>query len=453
MLHLLKTNEYNPQWMINMLRETLLHSRRVKPFGLFLSILTFVIILTYAQEAREHEFFKPKSDIGVRQLRPIMHKGKPFFPIGAYSQPRPETGIGFVGFAEIGKEGWNTVIQHVSDDTKKDIEFLASAEEEDFAVILSIHNLVAAQKQDEVAKKISALKDYPAVLGYYIFDEPENVYLASKEYKNSLHLGSLGLAGFITKKIGWVKPLIRKIDPNREHYIFMCIAWWNKYEKLHPLCEINMPNEYPTRKTNAEFEGSHANIVHDASLAAKAAYEAGRKGFCYTPFAVNIGVEEYRYPTVNEFRYSAFAPITQGAMGIIYWAGYRCKTPYTEQVVFPVTRELSRFQPFFLGKWLNEKLRCEPSQRSTKLLKKFDIPTVSGCLRQSDDGRYLLLAVNNTANSVQATFQLNVEQLPHKAKEFISGRTVLIDDGVIKDEMRPYGVCAYIIEPAKDVPD
>ena len=361
-----------------MTRETLVHNRGVKLFGLFLSMLTFVIILTCTQEAREHELLTSKSETGVKQLRPIMHKGKPFFPIGAYSQSRPESGKGFVAFSELSKEGWNTVIQHVSDNTKKDISFLSSAEAEGFAVILSIHNLVAAQKQDDVRKKISALKDYPALLGYYIFDEPENVFSASKEYKNSPHLGSLGLAGFITKKIGWVKPLIQKIDPNPEHCIFMCIGWWNMYEKLHPLCNINMPNEYPTRNTKAEFEGPGANIVHDASLAAKAAYKAGGKGFCYTPFAVNIGLEEhYRYPTVNEFRYSCFAPITQGAMGIIYWAGYRCKSPYTNQVVFPVTRELSHLKPFFVGKWFNEAIRCELSQSSTKLLKKFNIPVVS----------------------------------------------------------------------------
>ena len=431
-------------------RETPVHSRRAKLFGLLLSILTFVIISTSTDEARELELFTPKSDTGIKHLEPIIHKGKPFFPIGAYSQPRPESGKGFIGFSELRKEGWNTVIQHVSDNTKKDIEFLTNAEAEGFAVILSIHNLVAAQKQDEVIKKISALKDYPAVLGYFIFDEPENVFSSSREYKNSPHLGSLGLAGFIAQKIGWVKPLIQNLDPNPEHHIFMCIGWWNMYEKLQPLCNINIANEYPTRNTMSEFEGPHANIVYDASLAAKAAYKAGGKGFCYTPFAVNIGLEEqYRYPTVNEFRYSCFAPITQGAMGIIYWAGYRCKSPYTNQVVFPVTRELSHLNPFFMGKWLNEAVRCEPSQSSTKLLKKYKIPAVSGCMRQSEDGRYMVLAVNNTANPVQATFQLDVKQLPNNAKEFISGRTVLIGDGIIRDEMRPYGVCAYIIQPTR----
>jgi hypothetical protein len=385
----------------------------------------------------------------VQQLRPLMHKGKPFFPIGAYSQTR-NFDNSFVNFEYLAKQGWNTVLQHVSDN-QTDIKFLNDADAAGFAVILSMHNPIAAQDQNAVAKKVSTLKDYPAVLGYYIFDEPENVYSAGEEYKRSLHIRSLGLGKFIISKLGWVKPLIRTIDSDREHYIFMCIGWWTFYEDLSVLCEINLPNEYPTGNTKTEFEGPQANIIYDAKLAAQAAYKTGGQGFCYTPLAVNItsGMENYRPPTINEFRYSVFAPITQGAMGIIYWAGYRCKPPYTEQVVYPVTRQLNELTPFFLGKWLDEKLQCEPSQSSTPLLKKLDIPTVSGCLRESDNGKYLLLAVNNRAEITLATFRVNIERLPSQARDFITGRLVPITGGEIKDLMGPYGVCAYIIEQAK----
>jgi hypothetical protein len=391
----------------------------------------------------------------VQQLRPLMRNGKPFFPIGAYGQtclrfPTSTGSLPFLPLAILREQGWNTVLQHVSDD-QTDIKFLNDADAAGFAVILSMHNLVAAQKQDEVAKKVSALKDYPAVLGYYIFDEPENTYSASKEYKNSLHVGSMGLGKFIIDKLAWVKPLIRKFDTDKEHYIFMCVGWGTYYDALSSLYEINLPNEYPTGNTKTEFEGPQANIIYDAKLAAKAAYKAGGQGFCYTPLAINVntGMENYRPPTINEFRYSVFAPITQGAMGIIYWAGYRCKPPYTEQVVFPVTRQLSQLTPFFLGKWLDEKLSCEPSQSSTPVLKESNLPTVSGCLRQSGDGKYLLLAVNNRSESTSATFKIDIERLPGKAKEFITGRSVPITGGVIKDQMGPYGVCAYVIEPAE----
>jgi hypothetical protein len=386
------------------------------------------------------------ANVNTTQPLPLMHKGKPFFPIGAYSQPR-NIDNSFVSFPELSKQGWNVVLQHVYDD-KTDIIFLNEANVYDFAVILSMHNLVAAQDQNTVAKKVSILKGYPAVLGYYIFDEPENVFSESGEFKNSVHIRSLGLGKFIKNKLSWVKPLILKIDNNKEHYVFMCIGWSTFYRQLSDLCQINLPNEYPTQNTKNEFEGPQAKIAYDAKMGAEAAKAAGTS-FCYTPFAINIntGMEAWRAPTVNEFRYSAFAPITQGAMGIVFWAGYRCKYPYTEQVVFPVTRELNYLKSFFLGKWLDEKLRCEPSDRNTAILKKYDLPIVSGCLRQSEDGKYLLLAVNNTPDNVSATFTLDIGNLPTDVNEFVSKKTVIISDKIIHSQMRPYGVCAFIIEP------
>ncbi|MFC1738284.1 hypothetical protein ACFL1G_04440 [Planctomycetota bacterium] len=382
----------------------------------------------------------------VTRLKPLMHKGKPFFPIGAYERTRPATGRGFVPLSTLRNAGWNTILFYAGDDVG---QYLDEAEEEGFAVILSVEKLVKEQKQTELHKGIEKVKDHRALLGYYIFDEPENVYYNSKEYKSILASRNNDdlkeLSYFINSKIGWAKPLIRNADPNPEHYIFMCIAWWNQYRKLSSLCDINMPNEYPTKNTTSEFEGSQARIVYDAKLAAKAAYESGGMGFCYTPFAVNIGLENHRYPTVNEFRYSAFAPITQGAMGIVFWAGYRCKLPYAERVVFPVTRRLNSLKQFFLGDWLDEKLRCESSETATALLEKLELPVVSGCLRQHDDGRYLLLAVNNTAKLISATFHVDVNSLPNQAQEYIKGDKVAINNGVIEDKMDPYGVCAYII--------
>jgi len=430
------------------------HIRRHRLFWVFLLIVFFVNISACAKKGSEQDTVESKAQSNTKQLKPLMHKGKPFFPIGAYGQTRPKGERGFISFSALRKAGWNTVLTGVHKDAAEFRRFMTDAEAEGFAIILAVGNAVKRQDRDEVIREVMLGRNYSATLGYYIFDEPENIYSKSDEYKKFLlSIRNIGepkdLGSFIIKKISWVGPLIRQLDPDPNRYIFMCIAWPKYYKQLQPFCQVNMPNEYPTRGTSVEFEGPHATIVYDARMAGEAAFEKGAgRGFCYTPFAVNIGLEgRYRYPTINEFRYSAFAPITQGAMGIIYWAGYRCKQPYTERVVFPVTRELGSLKDFFLGEWLDGKLKCEPSDRKTKLLKKLDVPAISGCLRQHDDGRYLLLAVNNTAKPIWATFQLALERLPNAANEFLSARTVKIDNGVIKDAMDPYGVGAYIIEP------
>jgi len=402
------------------------------------------------------------ANIGVRKgqpaevlpLKPLIHNDKKFFPIGAYGRPRFERSRGFLPFEVLKTEGWNTVLTGFPENVDEFYELMRQAKAADFAVILDLGNYVKAQDRVSVIRAVKRAMSHPATLGYYIFGEPENVYYNSPEYRNfASSVNSSGSArdldSFIINKIGWAGPLIRNLDTNQQHYIFMCIAWHNHYDKLQRLCQVNMPNEYPTKGTKKEFEGPLCLVLDDARRAAKAARSSGNnQGFCYTPFAINIGLSDtYRYPTVSEFRYFCFAPITQGAMGIIYWAGYRCSRRYAEQVVFPVTRQLSRLQQFFLGEWLDERVQCDAGQSSDPLLKKLNLPLVSCCLRRSSDGRYLLLAVNNTARAVPVKLKADVNELSNDVAEFISGRKLARVNGVIADTMEPYGVCAYIMEP------
>jgi hypothetical protein len=360
-----------------------------------------------------------------------------------------------VPFHILRQQGWNTVLKHSQGDKTKDREYLAEAEANNFAVIFSVGNYVREQNQNKVYQYVNNIKESPALLGYYIFDEPENFYNQEMEFKilkaAKLFLGHKYfdiLESYIIEKINWVRPAIRQLDSNHHHYIFICIGWPNMYQKLQPLYDINLPNEYVTGNTKYEFQGDQARIVKDAKVAAEAAFQAGGQGFCYTPGALNILWKDskFRSPTVNEFRYSAFAPITQGAMGIIFWAGYRCKAPYTEQVVFPVTRQLSDLTPFFLGEWLDEKLSCEPSGFINENLKELKVPAVSGCLRKNVDNRLLLIAVNNTANNIPASFHLDLTNLPENTIDYISGEKKEINNKIIRKTLPPYGVAAFIIE-------
>ena len=422
--------------------------------SLFFCVIIYSFSLQVSAQNESEAFLTGEIDAYQIQLRPLIHKGKPFFPIGACGRPRLQNNE-FVPFDILRQQGWNTVLRHSQGDKTKDKKYLAEAEANDFAVVFSVGNYVRDQNHNDVYQYVNNIKESPALLGYYIFDEPENVYGQSKEFKilkaTKLLLGHKNfdiLESFITEKISWVRPAIRQIDSNPHHYIFMTMAWPNMYQKLQPLCDINLPNEYVTNNTKHEFQGNPAGIVYDARVAAEAAFESGGQGFCYTPGALNLlwKNSKFRSPTVNEFRYSVFAPITQGAMGIIFWAGYRCKTPYTEQAVFPVTRQLSFLAPFFIGKWMNEKLTCEPSGFINENLKKLKVPAVSGCLRKSDDGKLLLLAVNNTAKNISASFHLDITTLPENTKDYISGEKREINNKVIQKTLSPYGVAAFIID-------
>ena len=374
--------------------------------------------------------------IKVTQLKPLMHNGKPFFPIGAYGVPDG------VDLETLRKEGWNAVLDQgaATGATDAMLKRLSDLQRAGLTGIVGIGNLVREDKDTDVERVVQALDDHPALLGYYLFDEPENhFYEGGKTDLKDLHI-------LIRRKIGWAHQLVRAAESHPDHYTFGCIAWWTEYRNLQPLCDVNMPNEYPSYDTKVEFEGQWPNVVYDARLAAEAAQINGGRGFAYTPMAVDVraGIEMWRSPTANEFRYSAFAPITQGAMGMIFWAAYRCTKPYAEEVVFPVTRQLSALTPFFLGEWLDDKLACEPSDSPTDLLKEYKLPAVSGCLRRASDGRYLLLAVNNTLQPVNATFRLNLKNLPSTAQDSLTSKKLAIKNGIIKDTLPAYGVRAFV---------
>lgn len=424
------------------------------PSVAIVAALALLTVPALAQEDRNHGISKIIAG-NKTPLRPLMHKGKPIFPIGAYGVIRNSKG-GFVSYQTLAQAGWNVVMSHPGKDFAKTHEKYSLIEKAGLAVIVDYNGWFRQQSQQEkqnILTNIRGVHNHPAILGYYMFDEPENILWNCKEYQDvRKKIGkSAALAGFpkfVDSKLSWMKPEIKKIAPN--HYVFMCIAWWDCYSKLQHLVDVNLPNSYPTRHTKKEFEGPHAQIIYDAAMAAHSAKQQGNLGFCFTPMAIDIhsgGLQDYRSPTVSEFRYSAFAPITQGAMGCVFWAAYRCTDKYAEEVIFPVTKELKELTPFFLGQWMDQYLRVKPTDTNETYLKKYGVPRISACVRRAEDGRILLLAVNNTAQETKATLLLNKKGLPNQAVDFISKNTVKVTNGRIVDTLGPFAVKAYILAP------
>ena len=76
-------------------------------------------------------------------------------------------------------------------------------------------------------------------------------------------------------------------------------------------------------------------------------------------------------------------------------------------------------------------------------MKKIRIPDVSCILREAEDGRLLLLAVNNTPDERSVTFELDV---PCTSREYFTGSQVTVASRRIADKMPRYGVRAYLLE-------
>lgn len=411
-----------------------------------LSIL-FTVVLgiafnVFAQEKRDYTPVNT-SFKEVKQFKPIMRGGKPFFPIGSYSLVR---NISKKRHAEM---GWNVTMVRIKENKVENDKMLSEFQKNGIYVIASFSHWMKRHGKKYILDAVKRSHEHPAIFGYYIFDEPENSY--HREFRKKYPKRKMALLPeYIAEKIGWMTPEIRKIDKNPENYIMMCIAWWNTYNKMQKLCDLNMANQYPTKRTSKEFEGRHAEIVYDARCAAEAAAKYNRRGFIYTSFGADLleKIKEYRAPTLNEFRYSMYAPLTQGAMGLIYWIGYRCSKDYAEKVIFPVTKEISCLSDFLLGKWENSLVttlvnKKDQKQLSTKIIKIYKLPIISTCVRKNGKGERIIIAVNNTPKDVKAQFKLNIKKSPEQVKELISGKTIEVKKSLITDSLSPYGVRVY----------
>ncbi|MCX6376669.1 MAG: hypothetical protein NTU88_11665, partial [Armatimonadetes bacterium] len=173
---------------------------------------------------------KSPSAVEVKPLKPLMRNGKPFFPIGAYGVPLD------TDLPTLRKQGWNTVLDQGAGtgSVESILARLTDLHRAGLVGIVGIGNLVRE--------------------GYYLFDEPENHMYASEEFKaKGGNMSDLSL--LIRRKIGWAHQAVRAAETHPDHYTFGCIAWWTEYRNLQSLCDINMPNEYPSGGTKTEFEG------------------------------------------------------------------------------------------------------------------------------------------------------------------------------------------------------
>jgi hypothetical protein len=153
-------------------------------------------------------------------------------------------------------------------------------------------------------------------------------------------------------------------------------------------------------------------------------------------------------------------------MGICGWRLNRCSADYRKNVIYPVMKEISSLSPFFLGEWHDEKVSSTRDESTHSYLQIFPervrmvegmeddslvaiktpVPDVAHCLRKNGKGEYLLLAVNNTYDTVDVTFQIRLDNLPETAMERIAGKSVPIRNGGISDTLKPFDVKAYVFK-------
>ncbi|MFO7946503.1 MAG: hypothetical protein R6V19_06805 [Armatimonadota bacterium] len=411
-------------------------------------------------------------DFGTQSGRipPLVYQGRPIFVLGTYGQPGEED------LWEWKNAGCNTVIVPTFGRGKSTGERVQELREDaewgatnDVAMVYYPrveyfgHDEKQAVPPDEktiaeakahIEQLLSFTAEHPNTLGYWTVDEIENqLYKAYGQWEEKK---DLGLSEWIVQHMKWMYDAYHEGDPDA--YVMPTIAWWTTYEALAPIYDVNVPNTY------AQGEDLF-KITYDAICAADAIRTTDAHSFVFMPACYDT--KDWPHRSRSELRYSFFAPIINGAMGLLPWRLGRASMPYRRAVIYPIMREVNRCVPWLLGEWHNEKVastrhattaeylkelpkrvKIKPGEEDDETVRVDCVPDVSHCLRRRPDNTYLLLAASNLREPAQVTFTISdIPDLPEEAWEMIDYGPVPMKDGKITDTFEPFGVRAYRITP------
>ena len=189
---------------------------------------------------------------------------------------------------------------------------LDAAHQKGLRVIVALDDLVNLLNSGEAFDRanlfdvawsaIQAIKDHPAVVGYYIIDEPN-------------------ATPALVRNIALVKKTLEAMDP--KHPSFSCIRW--DYESILTSVDFQVLLTDNTYAIMTNFNGDFATPYWPASEMsfitdlARAQRNAGTRPLWVIPQVFGRGAGGWRIPTPEEIRAQVWLSLAYGAKGIVYF--------------------------------------------------------------------------------------------------------------------------------------
>ena len=380
--------------------------------------------------AKDLPVYKPPAPAGIqlpRQLKPgqpsrveIIEGGvtivneRPYFPLGLFCVPKDY-------FGEVRRAGANTMMQYRGYfETRNGVkEYLDQCMANGMMAVVDVQTYTKISKTGKadiegLTKLVNEAKDHPALLAYYIADEPEYGKVPAEEYVRAY------------KAIKALAPF---------HPVIMLNNQFESVKTYADACDILMPDPYP---------GFYQNMPPGYSLSRiadfmRAAQGAKRAGVWITPQLHNTPCykEERgdifgRTPTLAEERFMTYSAIVHGARGILYWCYGACRwdmrdTPKYADAVKALLTEIQWMGDVFdAGREIDTVHAPDPIRLAAWML---------------NDQLYIV-AVNNSDGKVKAEIKVDADKW--KELHVLSEeRKVKVRDGVAEDEFKPWDVHIY----------
>ena len=277
-----------------------------------------------------------------------------------------------------------------------------------------IEGLSDIEKRERLISEIKIFMDHPALLGWYISDEPngtkiapdklEEIYRTIKEYDPWHPVSIVFMAPFITAK------------------------------NYSGAMDIVMADPYPIPDRPVSIPGDVADQLRTEFK--------GKKPFWIVPQAFGGGELWSREPTSQEIRSMTWQSIINGATGIQYFVrqglNYFPKSAATWSECGRIAMEVAELTPWLLSD--EEPLQVVSNSKNV---------LVSSRLH---NGQLIIMAVNRINEPVSTSFRVTGFS-NGKARVLFENRFVSVKGGIITDQLGPFGSQVYLvnIKPEKTV--
>ena len=279
-----------------------------------------------------------------------------------------------------------------------------------------IEGLTDKEKRDRLIAEIKTFRDHPALLGWYISDEPNGKSITPEQLED-------------------IYKTIKENDPwHPVSIVFMAPFLTSK--KYSAAFDIVMADPYPIPDNSISMPGEVARQLKAEFI--------GKRPVWIVPQAFGGGELWSREPTIQEIRSMTWQSIINGATGIQYFVrqglNYFPKSAATWSECGRMAIEVAELTPWLL------------SEEET-----FPVVCYSGNVivtSRTHNGQLVIMAVNKINEPVSASFKVTGLSTG-QVRVLFENRFVSLRGGVITDQLSPLGSQVYLIniKPEKQATD
>ncbi len=334
------------------------------------------------------------------RTRGLTIDGRPFLPFGFYCDPEfgdlPEV-ESLNGFTTIGPYWFGRnkrTPEDIAEMRRKLDRCAAVGMKMNYDIKLLTETLDTDEQEQALRAEVQAIKDHPALLAYYVSDEPE-------------------LRQIPAERLIRAYKIIKEIDP--VHLVAMCIVRVDKAQAYLDAMDVLMVDIYPV---------PHQPVTKVADGLDKALANINfAKPVWFIPQAFGGGEFWYREPTAREIRVMTYMGLIHGSTGIQYFIRRaplgNPKSPVLWNECRTLAMECSQLAPAILSADSAPKVTCEPEQIQARAFR--------------DRGMLFVIAVNTKNEPTAMCLRLDGSDYSGKADLIFDRRQVDVSAGSITD--------------------